>query len=731
VATFDKPVENDPGNPYGIDFVILGNAFEGSAEPGIVRVMRDDNANGLPDDTWYELWGSYHHYGAIRRNYAVEYLRPADTLAAIPWTDSHGGSGLLKRNSFFTQNYFPSATLFPSAGASMVFTGNLLPHYVEVKGGVIFSRNYLFGYADNTPVVPGGAWLKPDNPYTPDLVEGMGGDAFDISWACDSLGKPVVLPEVHFILVYNAVNLQAGMLGEISTDVAGIVDIPPDPALTGNAKLISFETLPEKTLARSQFDLRALVFNMGIPHQESLSWNSSDTSVLEITGAGIAMPKKAGTVEVTAFAPNAGISGTTILRCIEPGEIVISGNTSGLRTGDIREFTVTLTDNTGEPIQGVYPGVSLPDTVVFKVLSYEGGKLKLQAKAPGESGIFLGIPGWAESDRYISVTVEPTPATIGVFFLAKAGELNLIPRKPYTVQGMDANLFTDRGQVQQSPDFISLAEVISEIMVTNGFSGGSKTFRFRADEYSGDKLYLWQMGNNWEFLYGWGGSTTEPYRSAWAVVLNDTLVVNSLDRIAVNHGDVISLLHLQDIGQPFTNYTLLPEKYVSLAGEAIEFSIRKQTWILSESGPFVCTSGEFQTGSLLSLQALSSGSGTKSMQTVENPVRFSTAGSFAVSIPAHPSETAHISVGVTSAGGENYSNITAFPNPVSDLLRIANLPPGSTRYCLFNSVGTLLMEGRLDEGSDDTLDLGSLDAGIYQLVISSGNIREVVRILKL
>lgn len=65
VLGFSQPVPNVAGE---YDFKIYGNANYnpnawqdrpgGSAEPGIVLVSKDENGNGQPDDTWYELAGS-------------------------------------------------------------------------------------------------------------------------------------------------------------------------------------------------------------------------------------------------------------------------------------------------------------------------------------------------------------------------------------------------------------------------------------------------------------------------------------------------------------------------------------------------------------------------------------------------------------------------------------------------------------------------------------------------
>lgn len=187
---FDHAVENKEG----MDIQILGNAFYqsgsetyGSSEPGIVLVSRDDNHNGLPDDKWYELKGSLYDDPNTVHSFTRTYTRAGDTL----------------QNAFHKQPYYPQWI----DAEQITFTGAKLPSQTETVNTQLVQRILEYGYVDNKP------------------NKDIEGTSFDISWAVDANGHPVHLPNVDFIRVYTAVDEVLPMTGELSTEIAGAIDL--------------------------------------------------------------------------------------------------------------------------------------------------------------------------------------------------------------------------------------------------------------------------------------------------------------------------------------------------------------------------------------------------------------------------------------------------------------------------------------------------------------------------
>ena len=55
--------------------------------------MQDDNGNGIPDDTWYELRGSETGLASTVSDHAVTYYRPSAAGMPVQWKDNIGNKG--------------------------------------------------------------------------------------------------------------------------------------------------------------------------------------------------------------------------------------------------------------------------------------------------------------------------------------------------------------------------------------------------------------------------------------------------------------------------------------------------------------------------------------------------------------------------------------------------------------------------------------------------------------
>ena len=207
VVGFDHSITNT----RGYDFGVVGNAFDGSSEPGVVWVMQDENGNGFPDDTWYELAGSENGKFETYRDYAVTYYRPTGTGMPVQWTDNYGGSGEVDYlKQFHDQDYYYPLWI---GADSYTLTGTRLEarNYDQSGNGTYWvNPHYDWGYVDN---------FSPSDFNSSDKA-----NLFKIANAIDFEGNPVKLNHIDFVKVQCALNAKSGWLGEISTEVCGFYD---------------------------------------------------------------------------------------------------------------------------------------------------------------------------------------------------------------------------------------------------------------------------------------------------------------------------------------------------------------------------------------------------------------------------------------------------------------------------------------------------------------------------
>lgn len=230
-----NPIRNLDTNPYGVDFVVYGNAFNGNPEAAAVQVYAQevltDDGNGnitYGPYKWYELAGSMYYSDSAVRNATVYYTKDDAGLHAAV-------NGVTHSQDPFTT----AATWFPTKGSMNHeatsgindTTNTYITEYTDTTlkfTGVTSipdsdsNADYAFGYADVTPV-PSVKDGTPVNPYTPYTSDKDGGDGFDLAWAVEIGGTtPVKIDNAKYVRIYSAVLYNTGIFGETSPEITGI-----------------------------------------------------------------------------------------------------------------------------------------------------------------------------------------------------------------------------------------------------------------------------------------------------------------------------------------------------------------------------------------------------------------------------------------------------------------------------------------------------------------------------
>ncbi len=238
-------IYNDNTNPYGVDFILYGNAFSDNSEPGCVQVSK----NGVD---WYDIAGSKYYDSNTDNDYSLTYTNPvpSDDDDSYDYGDTTGtiyqngvsytgsDSGTVTYNTWHQHSWFPlfcnyfkevitslgaldkvSSLSFAdydyddTSGSELTLSGVMLGDATNTT-----TANYTFGYCDVHP--KGSATSTAYNPYTA-TGSTTGGDPIDISWAVDANGEPYELDSIRFIRVYTGASAMNGAFGEISTEVCG------------------------------------------------------------------------------------------------------------------------------------------------------------------------------------------------------------------------------------------------------------------------------------------------------------------------------------------------------------------------------------------------------------------------------------------------------------------------------------------------------------------------------
>jgi hypothetical protein len=717
---FPDGIKNDTGNPYGVDFTIYGNANLTWAEPGIIQVMKDENKNGLPDDTWYEIAGSEHFWSSTLSNYAVTYLNNGLSQAGdIPWTDNQNNSGVIPANSYHQQAYYPKADLFPNIPTDQyTLKGTRLTNPIDRSNpGQVISYRKTFGYADNTPVLSLTETL-PDNPYTA-TIEGSGGDAIDIDWAVDANKTPVKLDEIHFIRIYTGMNALGGWLGEVSTEITGIRDVEP-ASVTGIQSVVVIQEFATKIAVGQSQTLNAILFEKGIPQTSAqINWSIDKTDLATLANGKLTL-KKAGTIKLRATsASNSEIYTEKTIEIYAATKAKITLQSNVLKVNDKLGLTGEVTDQNGAVMSGINTEWKFDDTSVAEIVSVDGTNY-LKGKQVGKSWLHFQVTDSPKVRDSVQVEVVAESAKKKVYIAVKTSEKTIIPRQSVWVDQVDLTAKVDRNQKNYGLNdisYVSLAHAIAAIFKS---TGNDANWAFRDDAEGGSALYLWKVPSvedgSTVYTFGYGGSrASDAYRKTWVVLQNQQQVVSGFDKLKVNNDDEILIYHITDNNQPWTVTQLSSGKDSVKVGASCEIQLKKYTCTMDASRAVSVSSTEVITGQTIAIQPTNSSSKTNLTSDEMGKAVFNVAqsGEYLISSGIDASK---LHVGLVTGNTPELNNALickVYPNPFTATIQIS-CPKEIERISVFNSEGQLVLSKK---GNYPEINLENLPSGIYLIQV--------------
>jgi len=722
---FASGIKNDPNNPYGVDFTIYGNPTSTWSEPGIIQVMKDENKNGLPDDTWYEIAGSDHYWNTTISNYEVTYQNSGlNTAVDIHWTDNHGLTGIIPENSFHLQSYYPQADLFPNILTDKyMLKGTRLQGQIDLSiPGVVNSFPRAFGYADNTAIISLNEKL-PDNPYT-QAIEGSGGDAIDIDWAIDKDGNHVGLDEINFIRIYTGMNALVGRLGEISTEITGIRDVEP-ASVSGSRSMVVIQDLQPKIRVGETLTINAKVFESGIENDNTLiNWSVSNTELAIIENGQLRALQNGKFFLRASSAINSAIYAEKELEIYSAGKAVISLTANSIKVNDKLKLTGKLTDQNGNVLSGNTPRWRIDNPSVAEIVQVDG-TFYVHGKLSGSCWLYLESVEIKSLRDSLAIHVLPESIMKKVYISIKTIDKTLIPRHSIWVETVDLTSKVDRAQTTYpltDTSYVSLADVIVAAYKNTELEN---EWKFRDDAEVGTSLYLWRIpeieeGSN-VYHFGYGGSrTSASYRKTWVVMLNQQPYAVELNKIRVNNNDEVLVYQIADNQTPWSVTHLTTGSDSIKLNQKVDLQLMKYFCSMNQNRSVSINSSEvlaYQTVQMELQNSTKSGSTYTTDEFGKLAVTVDKTGDY---LFISDMDASQLFVESTTESASPYviSVICkVYPNPFTDHLRIEC---SST----VQLVEIADLQGRIVYSkpySQGNINLQSLPSGFYILKMKSGN----------
>ncbi|MCQ2471512.1 MAG: Ig-like domain-containing protein [Clostridia bacterium] len=555
VYEFLNPVQNSQNHPYGIDFTIAGNSFNGAAttqEPGQVWVSQDG-------ENWFALAGSEHFEDETQWNYSLTYTKGEGNKCSF--SDSLGENGTVNGQYPLKENY-PKATFEED---SLTLTGILLRKLTtpSTNNGITTS----FGYVDT---LPKSASLV--NPYGENPQKNGADGQFDISWAVDENGAPVSLDWIKFVKVQTATFINGGIFGEKSTEISALsvtpegekiatTEVPDCITVDGEKIPLESDKFTYEITANSSFDLSVETeSNVYINNTRGTSRHFDSVPEKGIVRVIV----QNGECEPLIYYFNITSSANDV-------EITLSADEIELEKGKTAQLTATASN--GEKIN-----FASSDDSVASV--DENGKIT--ANAVGTAFITAKTASGAGKSCKVTVIAPRKQAFATVSFSLSGGEVS-VPKKEITVSSLDAeNLGYETATTDhngKSVENVTVFDVISAVH----------------REIYGDDF----TKNPEKYLVMSGSFITRAFNqssSAWGFTVNDVMPNDGIfnpdfggatgyacDTARVNDGDFVSLFMYKDSRYFEDLYPLFDaQNYTANAGE--KFTINLTGYGVMEHG---------------------------------------------------------------------------------------------------------------------------------------------------
>lgn len=726
IVKMEESVENHANNPYGIDFTILTNALPDWSEAATVEVMKDENNNGLADDQWYLLAGSDYYMNQSQMNYAVTYFNPhINTATDVLWVDSNQDSGYVYKNSFHQQSYYPLPSLFPSINQdSYTLEGMKVEGDIDLSNpSMIKSYERYFGFADNR-TRGSQPYDIPDNPYTSEL-ENSGGDAMDISWAIDENGNSVELDKIDFIKITNAINASAGGLGEISTEISGIIDVSENAAITGELNLLALADMPKTISLHHDIQAQAIHFISGIPAQtQNIIWSSSNTDIATVDATGLVQTHQSGLTIITAKVQNQEyISNSFEILVSEPSSIDIILESASIHAQNKIEVKSIIRDQNNETILGLETEWSTKDADLLEI-TQENNQYFIKGLEEGSTYLYAQIKDFPQIIDSVQIQILAESHSKKVYITIQTEDENIIPRQAIWVDHFDLTPFVDNASQDygiDNVDQISLAHAVASIFDRYDLGDDLK---FKDDDATNGSLYLWKVpqedNSSLNFFYGYGGNNSDESKSrTWMIKHNDNTFARNSHQISIQDEDEILIYHVQDAREEWTVQQLTLSSDTARNDELISAYYWEERCQFFESGIVellertpIANTALYLNGESLILDGIPVATNADG----EAEFNISNLGQHLISIN---DQKANIIIS-NATGIEELRplDFSIYPNPFEDVIHIESSENTKTDLIkIYNHQGQLIKETY----ENKQINLGELESGFYLIqVLSNG-----------